>query len=226
MEVAESRLPVMTAAALFRFFHAGDDETLALRGVSLELMPGELVAVMGPSGSGKSTLLACLAGLDDPDGGVVRVLGKRLSRQPEADRAALRAKRIGVLRQSGNLIEHLSVIENIEIARTLAGGVGRSAAELLTAVGLPDKASAHPSRLSGGESARAGLAVALAGDPTVILADEPTGEVDADNEAMIIDLLLAEVARGTAVLVMTHSDRVAKAARRVLHLTDGVLTDV
>ena len=229
MEVAAAHTPqpepAVEAIDLYRFYHAGDDETLALRGVSLVVQPGELVAVMGPSGSGKSTLLACLAGLDDPDGGVVHVKGERLTRRDEADRALRRAKLIGVLLQSGNLIDHLSIAENIQIARTLAGGGGRSPHELLAAVGLPNKASARPSRLSGGEAARAGLAVALAGDPVVLLADEPTGEVDHLNEHVIVELLLAEAARGTAVLVMTHSSRLAAAATRVLHLDDGRLVD-
>jgi len=115
MEVAApSGAAAIEAVDLFRFYHAGDDdETLALRGVSLSVEAGEIVAVVGPSGSGKSTLLACLAGLDDPDGGVVRVGGERMSRRPEADRARLRATFIGVLMQSGNLLEHLSVIENV-----------------------------------------------------------------------------------------------------------------
>jgi putative ABC transport system ATP-binding protein len=215
--------PALEAVDLYRFYHAGDDETLALRGVSLVVMPGELVAVVGPSGSGKSTLLACLAGLDDPDGGVVRVGGERMSRRSEAARAALRAANVGLLLQSGNLIEHLSVLENVELAASLSHGKGLPARQLLAEVGLADKASARPSRLSGGEAARAGLAVALAGSPAVLLADEPTGEVDAENEHAIVKFLLGEAARGTAIVVMTHSARFASAATRVLQMSDGVL---
>jgi putative ABC transport system ATP-binding protein len=119
----------MTAAALeaqelYRFFHAGDDETLALRGVSLTVDAGEVVAVTGPSGSGKSTLLGCLAGLDEPDGGTVRLRGERISRRPEEERARLRSRAIGVLYQQANLIGHLSVRHNVELARGLAGRDG------------------------------------------------------------------------------------------------------
>lgn len=218
-------VPAIEAIDLYRFYHAGDDETLALRGISLTVMPGEMVAVAGPSGSGKSTLLACLAGLDDPDGGVVRILGERLSRRPESERAARRAKSIGVLLQSGNLIEHLSVLENIDLTAGFARERAGSSRNLLAAVGLGSKASARPSHLSGGEAARAGLAVALAAKPAVILADEPTGEVDADNEHAIIELLMAQAVSGTAVVVMTHSARLASAASRLLHIRDGVFVD-
>src|SRR4051794_41316092 len=110
---------VLEATSLYRFFHAGDDEALALQGVSLALEEGELVAVTGPSGSGKSTLLACLAGLDEPDGGTVRIAGERLSRRPEEERAALRARKIGLLFQQENLVGHLTVAQNVAVARAL-----------------------------------------------------------------------------------------------------------
>ena len=111
---------LLDARDLYRFYHAGDDETLALRGVSISVDAGEMVAITGPSGSGKSTLLACLAGLDEPDAGVVNIEGERLSRRPEAERAAVRARAIGVLFQSGNLVEHLSVAQNVMLAQRLA----------------------------------------------------------------------------------------------------------
>jgi putative ABC transport system ATP-binding protein len=188
-------------------------------------MPGEMVAVVGPSGSGKSTLLACLAGLDDPDGGTVRIAGERMSRRPEAERARLRAVSIGMLLQSGNLLEHLSVIQNVQLARTLSGGLTRSVADILESVGMSHRAHSAPSRLSGGEAARAGLAVALAGAPKLILADEPTGEVDAANEQAITRLLRTEAGCGVGVLVVTHSTRLAAAADRVINLKDGAVCD-
>ncbi|MDQ2791824.1 MAG: ABC transporter ATP-binding protein [Actinomycetota bacterium] len=232
-KVAETRGtgpgPVTAAAiearSLYRFFRAGEEETLALRGVSVSVMPGEFVAVVGPSGSGKSTLLACLAGLDDPEGGRVLVEGQRMSHQPEPVRARLRARRIGVLSQSGNLFDHLTVEANLAVAQGLGGRSSReSRTALLGSVGLAERAGALPSRLSGGEAARAGLAVALANEPAVVLADEPTGELDSGTEATVLELLRAAAGRGVAVLVASHSPAVASAADRVMRLVDGQVT--
>lgn len=214
----------LEAVDLYRFYHVGDDETLALRGVSLQLQPGEIVAVTGPSGSGKSTLLACLAGLDEPDGGRVRIRGEVMSRRSEAQRAELRRRRVGMLFQTGNLLDHLNVEQNVVLTQRLAGRVdsGR-VADVLTAVGLADRAGAIPSTLSGGEMARAGLAVALANDPMVILADEPTGELDEVSAARIMTLLRNRADAGAAVLIVTHNAGVAAAADREVMLLDGKL---
>ena len=148
------------------------------------IAPGEFVAVVGPSGSGKSTLLSCLAGLDEPDGGTVRIAGTRITRRPEPDRARLRAQLVGVLTQSGNLFAHLSVEQNIALARRL-GGTRRSgrSRDRLAGLGLEHRRHARPGTLSGGETVRAGLALALANDPVVLLADEPTGELDTTHRA-------------------------------------------
>ncbi len=216
--------PVLEARSLHRFYHAGDDEVFALRGVSLAVEAGEMVAVTGPSGSGKSTLLACLAGLDDPDGGTVTVAGERLSRRPEPERAAIRARSIGMLFQSANLIEHLTVAENVVLAQRLAHCVGRAkVTELLAGVGLGARSGAFPSQLSGGEASRAGLAVALANDPAVVLADEPTGELDSATEADVLTLLRIHATAGAAVVVASHSPAVASAADRVIAVDDGRL---
>jgi putative ABC transport system ATP-binding protein len=216
--------PTLSAHRLFRFFHAGDDEALALQGVSLELEPGEIVAVTGPSGSGKSTLLHCLAGLDEPDGGVVRVAGERLSRRPEAERAALRARRIGMLFQQANLVGHLSVAANVTLAQRLAGKPDAARRDaVLERCGITARAGGRPSQLSGGELARAGLAVALANDPAVVLADEPTGELDTATGERVLGLLRERADGGAAILVVTHSPEVAAAADREIRLRDGMV---
>jgi putative ABC transport system ATP-binding protein len=213
---------ILDARDLYRFYHAGDEETLALRGVSLTAAPGELVAVMGPSGSGKSTLLACIAGLDEPDGGVVHVAGERMSRRPEAVRAAVRAGSIGMLFQSGNLIGHLDVAGNVRFAQQIAGRADRDLAfAILESVGMRDRAHARPEQLSGGESARAGLAVALANDPPLLLADEPTGELDSATSDEIVALLRRRAAAGCSIVAATHNQRLADAAHRTVRLVDG-----
>ena len=214
---------LLEAESLYRFFHAGDDETLALQGVSLTVDAGEVVAVTGPSGSGKSTLLACLAGLDDPDGGMVRLDGERLSRRPEEARADLRARKLGMLYQQANLVGHLSVDANVALVQRLAPGAtgDQWRRELLERCGITARAHARPSQLSGGELARAGLAVALANDPPVILADEPTGELDETTARRVLDLLRGRAEEGAAVLIVTHSPEVAAAADREIRLRDG-----
>jgi len=213
----------LEADSLYRFYHAGDDETLALRGVSLSVSDTEVVAVTGPSGSGKSTLLSILAGLDEPDGGTVRVAGERLSRRPEDERARVRGHSIGVLFQQGNLVGHLTVEQNVALAQQLRhdGGSAEGRAQLLDWVGIGDRAHARPGQLSGGELARAGFAVALANDPAVLLADEPTGELDEHTAAGVLEVLRERARTGTGVVLVTHSPKTAAVADRELRLRDG-----
>ena len=216
--------PALEGTDLYRFFHVGGEETLALRGVTVRVDPGEIVAITGPSGSGKSTLLACLAGLDEPDGGMVRVAGHELSRRPEAERAQLRARHIGMLFQTNNLLDHLSVEGNVELVRGLPRRPATATiAELLAELGIGHRAAARPSQLSGGEAARAGLAVALANDPDVIVADEPTGELDSDSAALVLNMLVKRATKGAAVVVVTHSLSVAAIAHRQIRLNDGIV---
>ncbi|SNT33706.1 putative ABC transport system ATP-binding protein [Streptosporangium subroseum] len=216
---------MIQADELYRFYRAGDEEVKALRGVSLEVDPGEIVVITGPSGSGKSTLLACLAGLDEPDGGAVWIDRTRISHRPEAERAALRARSIGVVFQSGNLIEHLTVGQNLDLVQRLAGRRDAAWADhVLELTGLIARTRARPSTLSGGEAARAGLAVALANRPAVLLADEPTGELDRATEAGILTLLRDQAQRPCAVVIASHSPAVRRFADRVLTLHDGRIT--
>jgi putative ABC transport system ATP-binding protein len=180
---------------------------------------------MGPSGSGKSTLLSCLGGLDEPQGGSVRIAGTVLTHRSEGERARLRAQLVGLLFQHDNLLGHLSVEDNIELVQRLSRGrpSRRRRHELLEQLGLAQLAAAAPRQLSGGESVRAGLALALVGSPPVLLADEPTGELDATTEGRVLALLRARARAGGAVVVASHSAAVAAAADRVLTLVDGQL---
>ncbi|NEJ05762.1 ABC transporter ATP-binding protein [Rhizobium ruizarguesonis] len=212
----------LEATELYRFFHAGDEEVVALRGVVLTLNTGEFTALRGPSGSGKSTLLACLSGIDEPDGGMVSVMGERMTRRPEPERARLRARHFGMLMQSGNLFDHLTVRANIRLQMEISGRGAPDAIDgLLGSLGLDDLAGVLPAHLSGGEAARAGLAVALAAKPSILLCDEPTAEVDAGTEQLVIDRLIENCRSGAAVLVVTHSRPLAARADRIIDIRDG-----
>jgi putative ABC transport system ATP-binding protein len=215
---------VLEATDLYRFFHAEDDEIFALRGVSLHVDAGEIVAIHGPSGSGKSTLLHCLAGLDEPDAGTVVVAGQRLTRRPDAVRAKIRARHIGLLFQADNLIEHLDVVGNVTFACRLTGRHGEAPVRAaLAAAGIGHRRAARPATLSGGEQTRAALAVALVNGPALILADEPTAELDTANAAQVLDVLQERAANGAAVVIVTHDPIVAGRADRHLTLVDGRL---
>ncbi|MER8596172.1 ABC transporter ATP-binding protein [Mesorhizobium sp. M1182] len=212
----------LDAHELYRFYHIGDDETAALRGVSFQMSPGEIVALTGPSGSGKSTLLACVTGLDEPDGGHVEVAGLRLTRRSEAERTRIRIANFGILLQSGNLFGHLSVEQNIRLQMLLAGKQDeKRIGALLESVGLSHRGNAFPTELSGGETARAGLAVALAADPPILVADEPTAEVDRDTESGLIEQFEARREAGLVTLLATHSKALAQRADRIIRLRDG-----
>ncbi len=218
--------PVLEAHELYRFYHIGDDETQALRGVTMQVGAGEIVAVVGPSGSGKSTLIACLAGLDEPDGGFVYVNGERLSRRDEKTRSSIRAQSIGILLQAGNLFDHLTVEQNVKLKMRLANkSEPRRVGEVLEMVGIAARGRAYPTQLSGGEASRAGFAVALAPRPPILIADEPTGEVDAETEQRILALFEDHRRSGGSVLIVTHSEAIASRADRVIRLDDGKIVN-
>ncbi|WP_417809819.1 ABC transporter ATP-binding protein [Thioclava sp.] len=212
----------LCAHDLYRFYHTGDDEVAALRGVSLVLAPGEIVAVTGPSGSGKSTLLNCLTGLDEPDAVQVTADGELMTRRPEPVRAKLRARAFGILMQSGNLFPHFTVADNIRFQMRMAGRMDEARVdELIGAVGLNHRRDALPAHLSGGETARAGLAVALALDPPILIADEPTAEVDRATEDDLLALFEARRNSDLTTLIATHSEALAHHADRIVRLKDG-----
>jgi putative ABC transport system ATP-binding protein len=214
---------VLEARGLHRFFRRAGDEVAALRDVSFAVTGGELVAVRGPSGSGKSTLLAVLAGLDRPDAGEVRLDDTVINFRDAPDPGAARRSSIGMLTQSSGLLEHLCVRDNIRMA-AWARRTTSDPDALLASVDLVHRSTAWPSQLSGGETARAGLAVALVGTPRLLLADEPTAEISSAEEADLLGLLRELCPPDGATILVTHSDRVTDAADRVLHLDQGRLS--
>jgi len=208
-----------------RTYRMGEVNVPALRGVSLEIAPGEFVAVMGPSGCGKSTLLSLLGGLDRPTAGEIRVGDRAISREGDGALAEYRLRNVGTIFQSFNLIASLTARDNVELPMTLAGVPRRRRAQrarrLLDMVGLGTRAGFRPSRLSGGEQQRVSIARALANSPSLILADEPTGNLDAESGASVLAQLERLHAAGATVVVVTHDPEVAERADRVIRLRDG-----
>jgi putative ABC transport system ATP-binding protein len=201
----------------------------ALRGVDLQVIPGEFVAVMGPSGCGKSTLLHLLGGLDRPTSGEVFVSGRRVDTLDESARAVLRRAQIGFVFQAYNLIPNLTVADNVDLPGLLAGrpaaGVAERRKELLDALGIADKVRALPGELSGGERQRVALARAMANRPTVLLVDEPTGNLDSRSGAEVMAVLCRFHSEGQTVLLVTHDPKVASFSGRVIFMRDGQLVD-
>ncbi len=223
--------PAIRATGLYHIYRSFESETVALRGADLSLAPNEWVSIVGPSGSGKSTLLHVLSGLLEPSGGEVIVDGRDITRLDETGRARMRRDTIGVVLQRDNLYPTLTVAENVALPLELAGVDRKRAAErvreLLQRVGLADRAAHRAHQLSGGEMQRTAIALALAPRPKVLIADEPTGELDAATTDSILALLRGETNReNTAMLMVTHNPRVAAAADRQLVMSDGVLRDV
>jgi len=219
---------VISLRGVTKSFRDGPREVPVLRGVDLEAAPGELIAVVGQSGSGKSTLLYVAGALDGDFGGDAFVDGASLRTMSEPQRAALRNRRIGFVFQSFNLLPGLTAVENVMLPGVLRPGepfepLRARAHAALARVGLAEKALARPARLSGGERQRVAIARALSAGPSVLLADEPTGNLDAETGEGIIRLFAELAAGGLTIIVVTHEERVSRAATRVLHLRDGVL---
>jgi len=219
----------LTARGLAKTYAGDGIEVLALRGVDLDILAGELVALMGPSGCGKSTLLHLLAGFDRPTAGSVALGDRRVEGLSEAEWAVLRRREIGFVFQFFNLVQTLTVAENVELPARLVGVSRRDARrrreELLDRLDVSVRADALPSRLSGGQQQRVALARALVNRPRLLLADEPTGNLDSDNAREVVALLRGLAAEGQTVLLATHDPRIAASADRVLQLRDGLLVD-
>jgi putative ABC transport system ATP-binding protein len=222
--------PILEFIDTVKAYGHGETEVYALRGISLDVHAGELVAVMGPSGCGKSTLLHLAGGLEMPNAGRVRVDGRDLADRSAAELATLRRRDVGYVFQRLNLVPSLTAIENVMLPLELDGMGGRQArrvaVETLGVLGLAHHLDRYPDDFSGGQQQRIAIARAIVGDRRLLLADEPTGSLDTLNGDQIIELLTALPGRfGTAVVLVTHEPRFASYADRVIFLRDGVIVD-
>jgi len=219
---------VVVGRELTRRYGAGDNAVDALRGVSVEIEPGKMTAVMGPSGSGKSTLMHILAGLDKPTSGEVTIAGTEITRLGDNDLTKLRREHIGFVFQFFNLLPMLTARENVLLPLTIAGEKPESGwfDGLTERIGLTDRLSHRPAELSGGQQQRVAIARALVSKPTVVFADEPTGNLDSSTSKEILELMRASVDEyGQTMVVVTHDPRAAAMADRVLFLADGCIVN-
>ena len=218
---------VLETVGLGKVHGSGDAEVVALDGVDMALGHGEFLAVTGPSGCGKSTLLNLLGGLDRPTAGEILLHGERVDGASEARRARLRRTDVGFVFQFFNLIANLTVADNVELPALLAGVPSREArrrtTELLERLGLAATAARVPGALSGGQQQRVAIARALVNRPSVLLADEPTGNLDSSAAREVVGVLRERAGEGQAIVLVTHDLRVASAARRVLRMRDGAV---
>ena len=221
--------PAIQLENLYKIYRDGPIETVALRGAALSIASGEFVAITGRSGAGKSTLLNLLGGLATPSAGRVLIHGADLTSMRETERAAVRQTQIGIVYQADNLIPFLSASENVMLPMQLAGrsGAAARATELLTEVGMGHRLGHRPGLLSGGERQRVAIAVALANRPSILLADELTGELDSATAAQVMGLLDAlNVSQSLTLVVVTHNRLVAERARRQVRIADGQLMEL
>ena len=218
---------ILVARGVRKIYRTGAHEVEALRSVDLTVRRGEFVAVMGPSGSGKTTLLNCLSGLDDIDGGVVNVEGDDLHAMSDAARTSHRARRMGFIFQAFNLIPVLSSTENVELPLLLNGVSAKEsrvrAHEVLDRVGLSHRYDHRPSELSGGEQQRVTVARALAIEPALVWADEPTGNLDTSTADKVLDLLVELHGEGLTLILVTHDPSIGETAQRLITMTDGAI---
>lgn len=222
-----SDAPTLEVRDVVKSLPLGGNTITILKGISFCLPRGEMVALMGPSGSGKSTLLGIVSGLDSPTSGSVKLDGVEIGSLSERQLASLRAEKVGMVFQSYNLIPTLTALENVQLPLYVPGrnhAHMERAAELLEEVGLGHRLSHRPSQLSGGEQQRVAVARALIGDAPLVVADEPTGNLDSETGQSLMNLFLdLRERRGTTILLATHNDSVAEVADRTLRMRDGLL---
>jgi len=226
----DASAPLIRIRGLAKSYHRGEQDIAVLLDIDLDVMAGEFVALMGPSGSGKSTLLNLIAGIDKPSAGTIQIAGVDIATLGEGELADWRAANVGFIFQFYNLIPVLSAFENVELPLLLTNLSARQrrerVAQVLELVGLSDRADHLPSELSGGQQQRVAIARALVSDPTLIVADEPTGDLDRATGEEVLSLLEQLVAElGKTIVMVTHDPKAAARAQRLVHLEKGVLVD-
>ncbi len=222
------RDPIIELHHVWKTYHMGNVEVNALKDVSMKILRGEFVAVVGPSGSGKSTMMNIIGCLDIPTKGTVFLDGKDISKMPESDLATIRGKKIGFVFQQFNLIQTLTALENVTLPMIFQGASTQDrqkiGTELLTHFGLKDRALHKPTELSGGQSQRVAISRALSNNPEVILADEPTGNLDSKTGAEVMETLSnIHAKQGKTVILVTHDLNLVHHAERVIYLKDGMI---
>jgi putative ABC transport system ATP-binding protein len=221
------REQILVASDVRKAYRTGAGTVVALRGLDLAIHAGEFLAVMGPSGSGKTTLLNCLSGLDDIDAGTVMVEGRDAHSMNDADRSRYRARKMGFIFQSFNLIPVFTAVENVELPLLLAGAspaeARKRAEETLERVGLGPRRNHRPNELSGGEQQRTTIARALAGQPAIVWADEPTGNLDTETAGTVMELLSELNRDGLTLVLVTHDSAIGATAGRLIRMRDGMI---
>jgi putative ABC transport system ATP-binding protein len=219
---------ILSARGVRKIYRTGAQTVEALRGIDVDIEPGELVMVMGPSGNGKTTMLNCLSGLDDIDGGTVFVDDIDIHGLPDAKRTEHRARRMGFVFQTFNLVSVFNAAENVELPLLVLGMRAKEARNraitMLERVGLGDRVTHRPPELSGGEQQRVAIARALVANPAIVWADEPTGNLDSQTAAAVLDLLLEVHGAGQTLVIVTHDATIGRRGQRLLQVRDGRIT--
>lgn len=215
----------LSCQGLWKIYEMGDEKVQAVRGIDLEINTGEMVAIMGPSGCGKTTLLNILSGIDDPSAGQVTVAGKPLFGISDDERTDLRGKEMGFIFQKFHLLDVMSAVENVEIPLLLLGENAEEARAksmlALEKVGLEDRSEHRPAELSGGQQQRVSIARAVVHNPSVILCDEPTGNLDSTTSKQVMSILSGLNDAGSTLVIVTHDKEIAKRCSRIIQISDG-----